>query len=172
MTIPSATLSSYWKSDLTSVNPALLSASWASSSLLPDTSGTGISFPINAELTTTCTVECFFTFVPVFVFCSLTVPSSYFSESSLESTLIPSFLSFSAFVASSSVIPTISGTFTVSLSDESSVVVPDPIDLKIPAAFPTAKIKINAMISATTIIRIFMTLFICGLTSSAPFLPS
>ena len=40
--------------------------------------------------------------------------------------------------------------------------VSDPIDLKIPAAFPTAKIKINAMISATTIIRIFMTLFILG----------
>ena len=110
--------------------------------------------------------------LPASVFCLDTVPSSYFLDSSLATTLKPSPFLFRVFFASSSVIPTTFGTFTFVFSSVSTVSMPNP-PLNMPAALPMANTRMNTIIIATTMVRIFITFFMRGFTSSEllPFFP-
>ena len=165
MTLPLATLSSYWKLEVT-LNPASSSSFCASVSLIPLTSGTCFLLFTSPELITTSIVVFFFTFSPASGVCLETSPALYFLDSVLLIGFIPRSFFFSAAFACSSVIPRISGTVTFpDVSASSSVVIP-PNDLKTPAAFPTVNTRISTMIAITTTVRIFMILCICGFTSS------
>ncbi len=128
MTLPLATLSSYWKLEIT-LNPASSRSFCASVSLIPLTSGTCFLLFTSPELNNN-----FYSCIFLYLFTGFrslfeTSPALYFLDSVLLIGFIPRSFFFSAAFACSSVIPRISGTVTFPDASASSSV--DKVSVRI-----------------------------------------
>ena len=161
ITTPFSHLSLYSESTVKSVKPCAFSVFFAASSSIPSTLSIVTSF--SPELITTSITVFFATFSPASILCRITVFSGYSSEFSLLTTSITRLRLLHISSATSLFSPTNGGT-SIFLLSVSTASVPGP-NLNTPAALPITKIRMKTMITATTIVRIFIILFILGLTS-------